>query len=92
MKLQDARRLAVQRKAQIEFRAAGGTVCQIDQSGVARIPGLAAAAPFRLSEEFEKATEFVLIQGGVRKTLTPAQLLEQAGSGSALAAHSEADE
>jgi hypothetical protein len=73
MDLGDARRIAVRRRIQIEFATPAGA-CVIDEHGVARIPSLTAGPQFRVSEEFQRATEFALISTGRRQPLSRPEL------------------
>jgi hypothetical protein len=60
MRLQDARKLAIRRRARIRFSLSSGMECVIDEHGISRVPGLASAPDFNLEEEFARAARFTL--------------------------------
>jgi hypothetical protein len=92
MTLTEARRYAVQKKTRIEFQTTGGTTCVVDEHGIARVPSLASAPEFVMTDEFDKAGEFTLIRGAQREVLSRDQLTKLAGPSKPIAHGHDEDE
>lgn len=92
MRLVDARRVAVRKRAKIRFALAGGLECVINEHGVSEVPGLAAAPEFNLEEEFARASRFTLETAeapGRPSALTRAQMEALAGEKAAAGEQAE---
>jgi hypothetical protein len=60
MKLQDLRKLAIQKQARIRFGLSNAMECVVDENGVARVPGLRATLDVSLESELASAQRFSL--------------------------------
>jgi hypothetical protein len=85
MKLNDARRLAVRSRIELEFDTAGGMLCVIGDDGVARMPGLRSAAGINISDEFERAAQFRIRERGEVRQISRQELESLCGGQKAAA-------
>ena len=104
MRLLDVRRLAIAETARLRFSIAGDRECEIDEHGIARVPGLRGTPEFNLESEFALAQEFQMElvprgktarQPPVPRRLTRGeveQLCERKESGAHVAAGQDHDE
>jgi hypothetical protein len=60
MKLADIRKMAIRQQTKVRFRLANGLECEVDEHGLARMPGIRDAPQFTLEEELAVITEFEL--------------------------------
>jgi hypothetical protein len=74
MKLNDARRLAVRSRFELEFTTAGGVVCVIGRDGVVRIPELKSATQVQVSSEFDQAESFIVKESPGSRVLSRAEV------------------
>jgi hypothetical protein len=58
MNLNDLRKYAIRRQANVSFRLSSGMECIVDRQGVARVPALDRPAAFSLEQELATASEF----------------------------------
>ena len=95
MTLADVKRLAVKKHLTIHFRLGNGMECIVNNEGVATIPELKAAPGFKLEDELDAATEFLVepaLPAPPKKVARAEMMSMTAASPTAAAAHDHDDE